>query len=90
MRLKETSKGVFIVHKAEENLTCKKVYDICKAKVSALKNDESIKHIRYVYEKFKRQVERYEKEVELYEWLMRRLENEGKTDDNSSIFGNDE
>lgn len=45
MRLKETSKGVFIVHKAEEKLTYKKVYDICKAKVNVLKNDENIKHI---------------------------------------------
>lgn len=66
MRLKETSKGVFIVHKAEEKLTYKKVYDICKAKVNVLKNDENIKHIRYVYEKFKRQIELYSKELELY------------------------
>ncbi len=62
--MKETSKGV--VHKAEEKLTYKKVYDICKAKVNVLKNDENIKHIRYVYEKFKRQIELYSKELELY------------------------
>lgn len=77
--MKETSKGV--VHKAEEKLTYKKVYDICKAKVNALKNDENIKHLRYVYEKFKRQIERYSKELELYKWMMRRLENDGKTDE---------
>ena len=89
MKLKETKKGVFIVHKKDENLTCKNVYDICKAKVNTLQNDESIKHIRYFYDKLGKQLARHDKELELYTWMMRRLENDGKTDAETSIFEKD-
>lgn len=86
MKLKETSKSVFIVHKKDEDLTCRNVYNICKAKVETLQNDKNIEHVRYVYDKLRKQIERHEKELELYMRMKRRLENEGKTDDDTCIF----
>ena len=90
MKLKETKKGTFIVHKKNEVVTYKSVYDFCKAKVKALKADEGIKHVRYMYERLKRQVEGHNKTVELYEGIMRRIEIDGKTDDLSSVFSDNE
>lgn len=90
MKVKETKKGTFIVHTKNEVVSYKSVYDFCKAKVKALKADEGIKHVRYVYEKLKRQVERYDKEVKLYESIMRRFEIDGKTEDETSIFDSNE
>ena len=90
MKIKETKKGTCIVHTKNEVVTYKSVYDFCKAKVKALKADEGMKHIRYMYEKLKRQVERHDKEVELHESIIRRFEIDGKTEDDTSIFASNE
>lgn len=50
-------------------------------RLASKNNDENIKHIRYVYDKFKRQIKCYNKELELYEWMIQRLENDGKTEE---------
>lgn len=89
MQLKETKTGIVLVHKKDENLSCRNVYNFCKTKVNALTSNENIKHIRYFYDKFKRQLERHQKELELYKYMLRKLEDEGRTDKDTSIFDND-